>query len=79
MRGTCILWGWTEILNCLHRCVDSNTEGLQRLAEFAGAAHDLDPKSLKAALRRSDAEKWQEAVEFEFDNHIRNGTWEMLS
>ena len=48
-------------------------------AEFAGAAHDLDPKSLKAALRRSDAEKWQEAVEFEFDNHIRNGTWEMLS
>ena len=47
-------------------------------AEFAGAAHDLDPKSLKAALRRSDAEKWQEAVELEFDNHVRNGTWEIV-
>ena len=47
-------------------------------AEFAGAAHDLDPKSLKAALKRSDREKWQEAVELEFDNHTRNGTWEIV-
>ena len=46
--------------------------------EFAGAAHDLDPKSLKAALQRSDGEKWQEAVKLEFDNHIANGTWKIV-
>ena len=63
--------------------IESDSEGSEDefdgdSAEFAGAAHDLDPKSLKAALRRSDAEKWQEAVELEFDNHIRNGTWEIV-
>ena len=47
-------------------------------AEFAGAAHDLDPKSLKAALRRSDGERWQEAVNLEFNNHIANGTWKLV-
>ena len=63
--------------------IESDSEGSEDefdgdSAEFAGAAHDLDPKSLKAALGRSDAEKWQEAVELEFDNHIRNGTWEIV-
>ena len=47
-------------------------------AEFAGAAHDLDPKSLKAALQRSDGDKWQEAAEREMDTHISNGTWKLV-
>ena len=38
----------------------------------------MDPKSLKAALRRSDGNKWQEAAKLEMDNHISNGTWELV-
>ena len=37
---------------------------------FAGAAHDLDPQSLKQALRHSDAQMWQDAAKLEMDNHI---------
>ena len=49
---------------------DSDIESDEDSAEFAGAAHDLDPKSLKAALRRSDGDKWQEAAKLEMDTHI---------
>jgi hypothetical protein len=57
---------------------DSDDEMDEDHAEFAGAAHDLDPKSLKSALRRSDGDKWQEAAQLEMDNHISNGTWELV-
>jgi hypothetical protein len=57
---------------------DSDYENDDDSAEFAGAAHDLDPKSLKAALRRSDGDKWQEAAKLEMDNHSSNGTWELV-
>ena len=57
---------------------DSDDEIDEDSAEFAGASHDLDPKSLKSALRRSDASKWQEAAKLEFDSHITNGTWKLV-
>jgi transposase InsO family protein len=57
---------------------DSDDENDGDSAEFAGAAHDLDPKSLKAALRRSDGDKWQEAAQLEMDNHLSNGTWKLV-
>ena len=47
-------------------------------AEFAGAAHDSDPKSLKAALKRSDGHLWKDAAQLEFDSHIANGTWKLV-
>src|SRR6202034_3013959 len=53
-------------------------ENDEDFAEYAGAAHDLDPKSLKAALRRSDKDKWQDAAQLEIDNHVSNGTWELV-
>ena len=56
----------------------SGDETEDESAEFAGAAHDSDPKSLKAALKRSDAKMWQEAAKVEMDNHISNGTWELV-
>ena len=57
---------------------DSDDENDEDIAEYAGAAHDLDPKSLKAALRRSDGDKWQDAAQLEIDNHVSNGTWELV-
>ena len=47
-------------------------------AEFAGSAHDSDPKSLKAALKRSDGQQWKEAAKLEYDSHIANGTWKLV-
>ena len=41
--------------------------------EFAGAAHDLDPRSLKQALARSDGHKWQEAAKLKMESHKLNG------
>ena len=49
---------------------NSDDENNEDIAEYAGAAHDLDPKSLKAALRRSDGDKWQDAAQLEIDNHV---------
>jgi hypothetical protein len=57
---------------------DSDDDFYEDSAEFAGASHDLDPKSLKAALRRSDASKWQDAAKLEMDSHIVNGTWKLV-
>ena len=48
------------------------------MSEFAGAAHDLDPKSLKAALGCPDGYKWKEAAEVEINNHLSNGTWKLV-
>ena len=56
----------------------SGDETEDETAEFAGAAHDLDPKSLKATLQGSDAKMWQEAAKVKMDNHISNGTWELV-
>ena len=39
---------------------------------------DLDPKSFKAALKRSDGDKWQEAADAEMDNHQNNKTWDLV-
>src|ERR1700678_3616144 len=47
-------------------------------AEFAGAAHDLDPNSMSQALQRSDGDKWKEAAKSEMDNHASNGTWKLV-
>jgi Reverse transcriptase (RNA-dependent DNA polymerase) len=47
--------------------------------EFAGAAHDLDPKSLRQALARFNTDKWQEAAKLEMDSHSLNGTWELVN
>jgi len=47
-------------------------------AEFAGAAHDLDPKSMRQALQHSDGDKWKEAAKSEMDNHASNGTWKLV-
>ncbi|CAG8681828.1 11691_t:CDS:1, partial [Acaulospora colombiana] len=38
----------------------------------------LEPSSLKEALRRSDADKWVEAAADEIGAHMRNGTWELV-
>ena len=57
---------------------DSDDESDGDSAEFAGAAHDSDPRSLKATLQCSDGNKWQEAAKLEMDNHISNGTWELV-
>jgi Reverse transcriptase (RNA-dependent DNA polymerase) len=46
--------------------------------EFAGAAHDSDPKSLRQALARSNADKWQEAAKLEMDSHSLNKTQELV-
>ena len=46
--------------------------------KFAGAAHDLDPRSLKQALACSDRHKWQEAAKLEIESHKLNGTWELV-
>ena len=52
---------------------DSDDESDGDSAEFAGAAHDSDPRSLKAALQCSDGNRWQEAAKLKMDNHISNG------
>ena len=57
---------------------DSDIESDEDSAEFAVAAHDLDPKSRKAALQCSDGDKWQEAAKLEMDTHISNGTWKLV-
>ena len=56
----------------------SEGEDEEHSDEFAGAAHDLDPKSLRQALARSDGNKWQEAAKLEMDSHASNGTWELV-
>src|SRR5277367_4314992 len=57
---------------------DTDDEDDADNAEFAGAAHGLDPQSFKQAMRRSDADKWQEAAKVEMDNHKANGTWDLV-
>ena len=57
---------------------DSEDSDDESDGHFAGAAHDLDPQSYKQALRRSDAQLWQQAAKLEMDNHISNGTWELV-
>jgi hypothetical protein len=57
---------------------EESEENDQDCDEFAGAAHDLDPKSLRQALARSDTDKWQEAAKLEMDSHSLNGTWELV-
>ena len=57
---------------------DSDDSEDEDFAEFAGAAHGLDPQSFKQAMRRSDADKWQEAAKVEMENHKSNGTWELV-
>jgi hypothetical protein len=69
---------WWKIRHPTPAVSDSDESDDENGAEFAGAAHDLDPTSLKAALRRSDGDKWQEAAKLEMDNHISNGTWELV-
>jgi transposase InsO family protein len=56
----------------------SESEDEEENEEFAGAAHDLDPRSLKQALARSDGHKWQEAAKLEMESHKSNGTWELI-
>ena len=56
----------------------SSTQDEEGCDEFAGAAHDLDPKSLRQALGRSDGHKWQEAAKLEMESHKSNGTWELV-
>ena len=43
---------------------DSDDEDNDNTSEFAGAAHDLDPKSLKATLGRPDEYKWGKMYQF---------------
>lgn len=38
----------------------------------------LEPMSLKEALKRTDADKWVEAAAEEIGAHMRNGTWELV-
>lgn len=41
---------------------------------------DVDePRTLSEALRRSDAQKWQEAINDEYSSLMRNGTWDLVS
>jgi Reverse transcriptase (RNA-dependent DNA polymerase) len=63
-----------------HENEDENSSGEdeEESEEFAGAAHDLDPRSLRQALARSDADKWQEAAKLEMESHHLNGTWELV-
>ena len=56
----------------------SDEEGDADFADFANAAHDLDPKLLREALACSDAPKWQEAAKLEMETHHSNGTWEFV-
>ena len=50
------------------------------LAEASRRVHSgqsmPDPRNLKEALRRPDADKWQAAADEEIQAHIANGTWE---
>ena len=57
---------------------DSNDDSNDNDAHFTGAAHDLNPQSYKQALQHSDAQLWQEAAKLKVDNHISNGTWELV-
>jgi hypothetical protein len=57
---------------------EESEENDENCDEFAGAAHDLDPKSLRQALAHSDADKWQEAAKLEMDSHSLNGTWKLV-
>ena len=43
---------------------NSDDEDNDDTSEFAGAAHDLDPKSLKATLGRPDEYKWGKMYQF---------------
>ena len=47
--------------------------------QHANVAISSEPKTLSAARRCSDASKWEQAVQEEYDSLIANGTWELAA
>lgn len=67
-------WQGNEWTQCWERF--QNTDCAVCLAEMA---LDPEPNTRREALRRPDAQKWQSAMQDEYDSLIQNNTWTIVN
>ncbi|TPX60857.1 DNA-directed DNA polymerase [Chytriomyces confervae] len=53
-------------------------DGRRRQATYAFSTTTEDPKSIGEALQRDDAPKWKDAILYELNSLVENGTWEVI-
>ena len=57
--------------------LDENEDGDYQEVHFAGAASTADPRNYKQAMKGDDADKWQDAINAEYNTLLQHGTWEL--